>query len=42
METLIMIAIVAAIGCWTYKSGKRIGSHKGYHVGFRRGRRHRR
>ena len=42
METLIVITVAVAILCWTYKSGKRIGSRKGYHVGFRRGRRRRR
>ena len=35
-------AAVLAIGCWIYKSGKRVGSRKGYNVGVSRGRRRRR
>ena len=42
MEGLIVIAILASIGCWIYGSGKRTGSRKGYNVGFHRGRRRRR
>ena len=42
MDPLILIAIVVGIGWWLYKSGKRTGSRKAYHVGLDRGRRQRR
>ena len=37
METLFWLAVFAAIAWWFYKSGKRIGSRKGYNVGRSRG-----
>jgi hypothetical protein len=42
MESLLGLAILAAIAWWCYKSGKRIGSRKGYNVGRARGRHRRR
>ncbi len=39
MEIFFGLAVLAALGWWAYKSGKRIGSRKGYNVG-RRVRRH--
>ena len=42
MESLFGLAVLAAIAWWFYKSGKRIGSRKGYNVGRSRGRRRRR
>ena len=42
MENLIGLAVLAAIGWWLYKRGKRIGSRKGYGVGRSRSRRKRR
>lgn len=42
MDTLFGLAVLAAIAWWFYKSGKRIGSRKGYNVGRSRSRRHRR
>ena len=34
---LVALGILAAIGYWFYKSGKRVGSQKGYAAGrFRR------
>jgi len=42
MEGLITLGILLFIGYLLYKSGKRIGSRKGYNVGFSRGRRRRR
>jgi hypothetical protein len=41
MENLIGLAILAVIAWLFYKSGKQIGSRKGYHVGRSRGRRRR-
>ena len=38
MESLIVWGIVVGFGYWLYKAGKRTGSRKGYHAGFRRGR----
>ena len=42
MENLVMLATVAFGGWWLYKSGKRLGSRKGYNVGRSRARRGRR
>ena len=42
MESLFGLAVLATIAWWFYKSGKRIGSRKGYNVGRSRGRRRRR
>ena len=42
MEGLIMWGVFLFIGYLLYKSGKRIGSRKGYNVGLSRGRRRRR
>lgn len=40
METLIGLAVLAAVAWWFYKNGIRIGSRKGYPAGsFRRRRR---
>jgi hypothetical protein len=40
MESLIGLAVLAGIAWWFYKSGKRIGSRKGYNAGrFRKKRR---
>jgi hypothetical protein len=33
MDSLLVWIILAAIACWSYKSGKRTGSRKGYNVG---------
>ena len=33
MESLLGLAVLAAIAWWLYKSGKRIVSRKGYNVG---------
>ena len=41
MENLLGLAIFGIIAWWLYKSGKRIGSRKGYHVGRSRSRRRR-
>jgi hypothetical protein len=41
MEVLVLIAVVALLGWWCFKSGKSIGSRKGYGVGRARWR-HRR
>ena len=38
MESLIGLAVIAAIAWFFYKSGKRTGSRKGYNVGRSRGR----
>ena len=42
MEPLLGLALLAAVAWWFYKSGKRIGSRKGYNVGRSRRRRRRR
>ena len=43
MDTLILLLVIlAALGLWAYKWGKRIGSQKGFGVGRSRGRRRRR
>jgi hypothetical protein len=39
MEVLAASAIIATIAYYAYRSGKRIGSRKGFHAGRRRGRR---
>jgi len=36
MESLIVFAILAGIGYWLYRAGKRTGSIKGFNVGRRR------
>jgi len=41
MEGLFGLAMLAVIAWWFYKSGKRIGSRKGYNVGRSRARRRR-
>ena len=42
MEALLILGVLTSIGYALYRSGKRVGSRKGYHVGFSRGRRRRR
>ena len=42
MEILIGLAMLAAVAWWFYKSGKRVGSRKGYNAGRSHGRRQRR
>jgi hypothetical protein len=42
MEALLILAVLIPIGYALYRSGKRVGSRKGYQVGFSRGRRRRR
>ena len=42
MEYLVLAGIVAGIGMWAYRSGKRQGSRGGYAAGRRRARRDRR
>ena len=42
MEALLILGVLIAIGYALYRSGKRVGSRKGYNVGFSRGRRRRR
>ena len=39
MDSLLIFAIVGVIAWWFFKSGKRIGSRKGYSVGRSRSRR---
>jgi len=40
MDSLVGMAILGVILWWFYRSGKRIGSRQGYHVGrWRSGRR---
>jgi hypothetical protein len=39
MESVVVLAIIATICYYAYRSGKRIGSRKGFHAGRRRGRR---
>ena len=41
MELLVWLAVVVFLGWWCYKSGKSIGSRKGYGVGRARGHRRR-
>ena len=42
MEALFILGTLIVIGYALYRSGKRVGSRKGYNVGFSRGRRRRR
>ena len=42
MESFVGIGLLIVIAWWFYRSGKRIGSRKGYNVGRSRGRRSRR
>ena len=42
MEVLLILGALIFIGYALYRSGKRVGSRKGYNVGFSRGRRWRR
>lgn len=37
MEGLLIIAVLIAFACWSYKAGKRTGSRKGHNVGRSRG-----
>jgi hypothetical protein len=39
MGELVVLGILVSVGVWLYKSGKRIGSRKGFNVGRHRGRR---
>jgi hypothetical protein len=39
MESVVVLATIATIAYYSYRSGKRIGSRKGFHAGRRRGRR---
>jgi hypothetical protein len=39
MEILLIAGLLAGIGYWTFKYGKRIGSRLAYRVGRRHGRR---
>jgi hypothetical protein len=39
MDVLIALGFLIALGCYAYRSGKRTGSRKGYHVGRISGRR---
>jgi len=39
MESVVVFAIIATICYYAYRSGKRIGSRKGFGAGRRRGRR---
>ncbi len=36
MGELIVLAALVGVGYWLYKSGKRIGSRKGFNVGLSR------
>ena len=42
MESIILMSLLAALAWYIYKTGKRIGSIKGYNVGRSRVRRGRR
>ena len=42
MDVLFWLALLGLIAWWFFKSGKKIGSRKGYNVGRSRGRRRRR
>ena len=39
MDSLVVFALLGVAVWWFYKTGKRIGSRKGYHVGRSRSRR---
>jgi hypothetical protein len=39
MASVVVFAIIATIGYYAYRSGKRTGSREGFHAGRRRGRR---
>lgn len=39
MDRLLILALLAIVAWWSYRSGKRTGSRKGYHVGRSRARR---
>lgn len=39
MGELIVLGILIGMGAWLYKTGKSIGSRKGFNVGRHRGRR---
>ena len=41
MDGLFALSVLGLIAWWFYKSGKRTGSRKGYHVGRSRARRRR-
>ena len=41
MDSLVVLALLGAAVWWIYKTGKRIGSRKGYHVGRSKFRRYR-
>jgi hypothetical protein len=41
MGELIVLGILIGVDTWLYRSGKRIGSRKGFNVGRSRGRRRR-
>jgi hypothetical protein len=36
METLMVVLLIAAIGYWSFRHGKRIGSRLGFRAGRRR------
>ena len=42
MDSLFEMAVLAIIAWWFYKSGKQIGSRKGYNVGRYHGKKKRR
>lgn len=35
MECIVIIGVLAALGAWAYKSGKQVGSRKGFAAGRR-------
>ena len=39
MNEVFGLAVITAIGVWVYRTGKRDGSRKAYHVGRQHGRR---
>ena len=41
VETVIVVVVIAVFASWVYRSGKRDGSKKGFHVGLCRRRRSR-
>jgi hypothetical protein len=38
METLLLLGVSLAIGCWSFRHGKRLGSQLAYQIGRRHGR----